>query len=377
MSAAVTPEQLEALWNGPGRLALGVAAVALILAYVARSVLLGAVAVVAAFAMFGAALTVSAEAVRAEFLPADADTISLCGDTEAILATIRHHESGGNYLIESQGPSSASGAYQFIDGTWNNFGGYARANQAPPHVQDAKAREHLAEVMATVGNDVALVPMVWFLGHVPSGAEWDTRPDGNVITPREYQTKWLAEYERQLATVGTCAPAPVAVAPSVGGEWSLPLPRELTTLEDLAGSHHDYPAADLTAARGTPVLAIRGGEVVKLSVSSQTCDPGDANSSACKDMTNSCGNGVVIVGIDGERWSYCHGAELLVAQGDQVAAGQQIMWSGNTGRSTGPHLHVGVRVDGSSVCPQPILSAIWSGEQVPNPRSLPRAGCTH
>ena len=49
-------------------------------------------------------------------------------------------ESGGNYLAENA-YSTASGAYQIIDGTWAGYGGYSHASHAPPAVQDAKAAE--------------------------------------------------------------------------------------------------------------------------------------------------------------------------------------------------------------------------------------------
>jgi outer membrane biosynthesis protein TonB len=54
-----------------------------------------------------------------------------------IAACIAKYESGGN--PRAQNPhSSASGLYQFIDGTWNNFGGYSRAMYAPVSVQTQK-----------------------------------------------------------------------------------------------------------------------------------------------------------------------------------------------------------------------------------------------
>lgn len=53
---------------------------------------------------------------------------------------VMQRESGGN--ITAQNPTStASGKWQFINGTWAGYGGYAEAWMAPEHVQDAKAAE--------------------------------------------------------------------------------------------------------------------------------------------------------------------------------------------------------------------------------------------
>lgn len=50
-------------------------------------------------------------------------------------------ESGGDIRVRNHQGSSASGKWQIIRSTWNGYGGYAEARDAPEHVQDAKARE--------------------------------------------------------------------------------------------------------------------------------------------------------------------------------------------------------------------------------------------
>jgi hypothetical protein len=88
------------------------------------------------------------------------------GPIEPILATIRTLESGGNYQAKAA-RSSASGAYQFLDSTWNGYGGYTHAADAPPAIQDAKAAENVTSILDTYGNDVSAVPVVWYIGHLP------------------------------------------------------------------------------------------------------------------------------------------------------------------------------------------------------------------
>jgi hypothetical protein len=56
------------------------------------------------------------------------------------LARIANCESGGNYTAANRS-STASGKYQWLDSTWNNYGGYSRAKNAPADVQEQRAHE--------------------------------------------------------------------------------------------------------------------------------------------------------------------------------------------------------------------------------------------
>ena len=121
--------------------------------------------------------------------------LSSCSDIGAVLATIRQMESGGDYTVRAAG-ASASGAYQYIDSTWNDYGGYPSAWMAPPAIQDARAMADVSRLLANGGN-VASIPIAWYwpraLSH-PEDLDTVPRPDaGNRLTVRQYQQRWLAE----------------------------------------------------------------------------------------------------------------------------------------------------------------------------------------
>ncbi|WP_405869947.1 M23 family metallopeptidase [Streptomyces sp. NBC_00005] len=68
------------------------------------------------------------------------------------------------------------------------------------------------------------------------------------------------------------------------------------------------------------------------------------------------GNMMIVTAKDGTETWYCHLSSYRVASGTTVKAGQPIAYSGNSGNSTGPHLHFEVRpAGGSAIDPLPWL----------------------
>lgn len=129
---------------------------------------------------------------------------------DAVLATIRQMESGGNYTVVTSGGSDACGAYQYITSTWQgmlhrtiqagwlpqNTPMYSRACQAPPQVQDTVARYDVTSFLGSVGNNVSLVPLHWYypaaIQSWPAMANYT--PPGNSISLGAYQAKWMNAY---------------------------------------------------------------------------------------------------------------------------------------------------------------------------------------
>ena len=63
------------------------------------------------------------------------------------------------------------------------------------------------------------------------------------------------------------------------------------------------------------------------------------------------GNCVEIDHGAGIATRYGHMSEVMVGEGDTIRAGDTLGLLGSTGRSTGPHLHYEVRIDGEAVDP--------------------------
>lgn len=94
-----------------------------------------------------------------------------------------------------------------------------------------------------------------------------------------------------------------------------------------------HSGIDIAASSGTTVVASRNGKVVSAGYS------------------GSYGNLIVISHGNGIETAYAHLRSINVRVGDSVSQGQLIGKVGSTGRSTGPHLHFEVRINGTAVNP--------------------------
>jgi len=104
------------------------------------------------------------------------------------------------------------------------------------------------------------------------------------------------------------------------------------------GASTYHKGIDWGVAKGTPVYASCGGTVIKAGWGS------------------GYGYVVYLQHPDGRQTRYAHLSKVLVSAGQSVSQGQKIALSGNTGNSTGPHLHFEMLIGGKQVNPLAYLN---------------------
>jgi hypothetical protein len=241
----------------------------------------------------------------------------------------------------------AVGPAQFLPASWRAHGqdGNGDGTADPQNVYDAALATVAYLCQRTSGNYQDPEHLARAVAGYNRSAEYVEKVIG-----------WINHYRAFAITGGGVVTA--------DGLYAFPLPPDSVTVEELRRSHHDYPASDLMVPEGTPVYSTHPGTIANIY---QPC-------SDCK-----CGYGVTIVGLDGYRYTYCHGQNLApqLEVGAAVAVGEPLMLSGNTGNSTSPHLHFQIRSPGGDlVCPQLLLEGWWAGAAL-TPNVAPTSGCTH
>lgn len=157
---------------------------------------------------------------------------------------------------------------------------------------------------------------------------------------------WTA-IERTTPTVGAVESAPAYSSPIPQRGISVPsrMPLEGAALTSgfgmrthpVLGGRRQHQGIDLAAPTGTPVFATGDGVVGRA------------------DLYSSYGLFISIEHGASMETRYAHLSRLAVAAGDTVKKGDLIGYVGSTGRSTGPHLHYEVRVEGLAVNPIPYM----------------------
>ena len=121
-------------------------------------------------------------------------------------------------------------------------------------------------------------------------------------------------------------------------QWPLPVAGTITSqfghrVDPITGEVSSHTGTDIACAEGTPILAAADGTVTV------------ANS--LDSWGGSYGYYIQIDHGSGLETLYAHCSSICVTTGQQVQAGQVIGYVGHTGRVTGNHLHLEVRIDGN------------------------------
>lgn len=161
----------------------------------------------------------------------------------------------------------------------------------------------------------------------------------------------------------TTADLPATTVPPAGARYAFPVTGKAT----YGRSHHDYPAADLFAPCGTPIVAPTSGTLTELRRT-------DAWSAKNDTGATRGGLSFTLVGDDGVRYygSHLESVAAAVAVGTRVEPGREIGQVGNSGNARGIacHLHFGIsppcprpewRVRRGTIYPQPFLDSWRQG----------------
>ena len=121
-------------------------------------------------------------------------------------------------------------------------------------------------------------------------------------------------------------------------EWIPPVNGVITSacgerVNPILGKRENHNGLDIAVAEGTAVIAVKSGKVTEVRTSA------------------TYGKLLEYETTDGYTVMYAHLSKVLVREGERVKQGQKVAESGNTGLSTGPHLHY----------------SLWKGEKLLDP----------
>jgi murein DD-endopeptidase len=162
-----------------------------------------------------------------------------------------------------------------------------------------------------------------FLSALTTFAQQKTEPSTPIVPNDSVRQEWIDRY------LSVAYPLSKIVITSRYGYRRDPF----------TGKRTLHGGLDLSAKVGEPTYAMLAGVIIKVG--------SDARS----------GN-FVTIRHGSFTISYCHLTRSLVTVGTKVGPGDTIALAGNTGRSTGPHLHLTVKYNGTLIDPMVVLTYI-------------------
>lgn len=291
----------------------------------------------------GKPTTTAVEDIPADFLPIFLKAAHEYGVSWAVLAAIAKIESGfgqGKEYLARGGvsPKGAVGFMQFMPTTWSGSGNpLARDDpDSPSWDTDPERIARYGGYGVDADGD----------GKADPYNPWDAifaaakylAANGFAQNPSDALYHYNHSWTYVSRVLEKAEQYSGSMIPLAEGVWPLPVGYTKVTsgfgLREFEGEVEFHYGMDVACPVGTPVFAVLPGRVVH-------------------DMWKGWGGLTVVLEHEGNvETVYCHLSEILVKYGEKVEKGQPIGLSGNTGRSSGPHLHFAVKVNGRFCDPE-------------------------
>lgn len=251
-----------------------------------------------------------------------------------LIAAMIQQESGFNPKAVS--PAGARGLMQLMPGTARDLG---VSNSFDPYQNIMGGTKYIAQQLKTFGNDIQKALAAYNAG------PGNVRKYGGIPPFREtqnYVNKVLANFNKLAGSANNIATTFSSASQSVADYYknNFRVTSKFGQKESFRTSPHK--GLDLANGKqGDPVKALRGGKVITAAYS------------------KTAGYWVVVQQDDGTVAKYMHMQKgLNVKAGQKVSAGQQLGKVGNTGRSTGAHLHIQIEQNGRAIDPQAYMNTL-------------------
>ena len=282
--------------------------------------------------------------VEASALVVNGETL-LCGETEELAECLEKSRT----RFETKGAENTS---EYTDEVKTEKGYYLKSEIASADELTAAAEKLNVKTVLVITTDTEIPfttktvktsnELIGYSSVKTAGQNGINRKTENVeklngeeVAREELKTEVVKEPVEQVTLVGTATAAQRIAARSEG--LICPLSKGSFVVSSYYGDGRGHKGMDLAADRGTGIYASAAGTVVSAG------------------FDGAYGYSVVVDHGNGLKTRYAHASALKVAKGARVEQGDLLALVGNTGNSTGNHLHYEVLVNDTRVNPAPYI----------------------